>query len=284
MTENRGDSVNLFELYEKLTSDETILSIEKINTAINNLARFGEKVVAGYIAFDNWWQTVFPKIYEAITNIDLPEYTAEKKKELVECYTKWGRYGWTFNGQTKLTTLSSLPLSLEDADQRMSQYCTVDNVSEIARKLVENGTNQSDVEEALFCFENGKYKSSAIILFALIDHELISKGFRHKPKENELEGKYKIGLSAVCEYRKQNKKAYNKSFLYANLYFMNIMETLMTLFQDSENFTNEPKMINRNFVAHGMSNRAVTEIDCFKVWSALYSLVVMLPLLEELKP
>ena len=117
----------------------------------------------------------------------------------------------------------------------------------------------------------------------MIDHELILKGFRHKPKEDQLEGNYKIGLSAACEYRKRNKKAYNKSFLYANLYFLNIMETLMALFQDTENFTNEPKMINRNYVVHGMSTRTVTEIDCFKVWSALYSLVVMLPLLEELK-
>lgn len=275
--------MNLFELYEKLSSDEILLTIEKINNAINNFSRFGEKLIESYIAFDNWWQTAYPKICKVIENIDSPEYSAEKKKELVECYTKWGKYGWTFNGQTKLTSLSSLPLSLEDADQKMSQYCTLDNASEIAMKLIDNGVNQSDVKEALFCFENGKYKSSAIILFALIDHELILKGFRHKPKEDQLEGNYKIGLSAVCEYRKRNKKAYNKSFLYANLYFLNIMETLMALFQDTENFTNEPKMINRNYVVHGMSNRTVTEIDCFKVWSALYSLVVMLPLVEEMK-
>ena len=120
--------MNLFELYEKLSSDEILLTIEKINNAINNFSRFGEKLIESYIAFDNWWQTA-----------------------------------------------------------------------------------------------------------------------------------------------------------YANLYFLNIMETLMALFQDTENFTNEPKMINRNYVVHGMSTRTVTEIDCFKVWSALYSLVVMLPLLEELK-
>lgn len=275
--------MNLFELYEKLSSDDILLTIEKVNNAIINLTRFGEKIVEGYIAFDNWWQNAYPKIYEAIINADTPEHSAEKKKELICCYKKWGEYGWTFNGQTKMTTLSSLPLSLEDADQQMSHYCTKDGVSEIKNKLVDNGVNQADLEEAFFCFENGKYKASAIILFALIDHELISKGFRHEPRDNQTEGNYKIGLSAVCEYRKQNKKAYDNSFLYANLYFLNIMETLMTLFRDSNNFTNEPNMINRNFVAHGMSNRAVTEIDCFKVWSALYSLVVMLPLLEELK-
>lgn len=275
--------MNLFELYEKLSSDDLLLTIEKIGDAINNLTRFGEKLVEGYIAFDNWWQTAYPKICETIENIDTPEYSAEKKKELIQCYKQWGKYGWTFNGNTKLTTFSSLPLSLEDADQRMIHYCTQDNVSEIKNKLVDNGVNQADLDEALFCFENGKYKSSSIILFALIDHELISKGFKHEPKENQLEGKYKIGLSAVCEYKKQNKKAYNNSFLYANLYFLNIMQALMALFEDTQNFTNEPNMINRNFVAHGMSNRTVTEIDCFKVWSALYSLVVMIPLLEEIK-
>ena len=273
--------MNIFELYEKLTSDEMILTLEKINTAVNYLAQFGEKIVAGYIAFDNWWQTEFPKICEAITNVDLPQYTTEKKKELVECYTKWGKYGWTFNGQTKLTSLSSLPLSLEDADQKMSQYCTLDNVSEIAKKLIDSGVNQSDVEEALFCFENEKYKSSAIILFALIDHELILMDFRKKGTKKNPEGDYKTGYSAINEYQNRNEKVYDESFLYVNLYFVNIIETLSTLFKGTENFTNEPNMINRNFVAHGMSNRAVTEIDCFKVWSALYSLVVMLPLLEE---
>ena len=57
----------------------------------------------------------------------------------------------------------------------------------------------------------------------------------------------------------------------------------MILFNDSNNFTNEPDMINRNFVTHGMSNRTVTEIDCFKVWSALYSVVALLRKLEEVK-
>ena len=46
--------MNIFELYEKLTSDEMILTLEKINAAVNYLAQFGEKIVAGYIAFDNW--------------------------------------------------------------------------------------------------------------------------------------------------------------------------------------------------------------------------------------
>lgn len=275
--------MNLFELYEKLSSDDMLLTIDKINSAINNLSRFGEKLVEGYIAFDNWWQTAYPKICEAIANIDTPEYSAEKKKELIQCYQKWGEYGWTFNGQTKLTTLSSLPLSLEDADQKMIHYCTTDNVSEIKNKLIDNGVNQADLEEALFCFKNGKYKSSAIILFALIDHELISMNFRKKPTRKNPIGDYMTGYSAIDKYKKQNEKAYDESFLYANLYFVNIIETLSTLFKGTENFTNEPKMINRNFVIHGMSNRAVTETDCFKVWSALYSLVVMRPLLEEIK-
>ena len=45
--------MNLFELYEKLSSDEMLLTIEKINNATNNLSRFGEKLIESYIAFDN---------------------------------------------------------------------------------------------------------------------------------------------------------------------------------------------------------------------------------------
>ena len=62
--------MNLFELYEKLSPDEILLTIEKINNAINNFSRFGEKIIESYIAFDNWWQTAYPKICEVIENID----------------------------------------------------------------------------------------------------------------------------------------------------------------------------------------------------------------------
>ena len=272
--------MNIFEFYEFLFPDKAPINTEKINNAVNNWIKFSEKIVEGYIAFNNWWQNVYPKIHEAIVNLNIPEYAVENKRELIRCYEKWGEYAWTFNGQTGITAFCEYPDSKEKADEEMKQYCTLNNVIEISDKLVEKGVSKEDLEEALFCFENGKYKSSALILFALIDHELIEKKIIKKSSKKEW---YASGNSAVKELKNQNEKDYDKSFLYANLCFLNIMKTLATLFAGGDNFANEPNLINRNYITHGMSERKVTELDCFRVWSALYSLVVLLPVLEEVK-
>ncbi len=275
--------MDLVELSKKWAEVTASIDFGKINEALNNLAKYNAMFVERYNAFDKWWQTAGAKIVETIQKINTPGYSEEKKKELVKSYKKWGEYAWTTNSILKFNYFSSLPNSLEDADKRMEKYCTLDNVIDIKNKLIDKGVNVADLEEALFNFEKGKYKSCTLILFALIDHELILKGFKHPPKENQLEGDFKLGFSAICEYKKQNKKDYDKSFLFSNLYFLNLMEALMTLFKPTENFTNEPDIINRNYISHGMSNRAVTKIDCFKVWSALYSLVILLPVLEDIK-
>ncbi len=275
--------MNIFEFFGKLSSDESLQIVDIINSATNNFVKFGEIIIKGYIAFNNWWQIVYPKLCEVISNIDTPEYTEDDKKELIKSYKKWGKYGWTINSQTKLTALSSPPNSLEDANQKMGQYCTRDNIIKMKDELINHGINQADLEEALFCFDNGKHKASSIILFALIDHELISKGYKCQPQNGQQDGKYKTGFSAVCAYKKDKEEEFSKSLLLVYLHFINIIQTLMTLFENGNNFTNEPNMVNRNFIDHGMSNRTVTEIDCFKVWSALYSLAIILPKLEEIK-
>ena len=59
------------------------------------------------------------------------------------------------------------------------------------------------------------------------------------------------------------------------------MSTLTALFGGDADFKKEPKTVNRNYVSHGMSTRKVTELDSFKVWSALFSFVVILPMLSE---
>lgn len=276
--------MNLFELFEKLQSGEAQQVIEKLGTAIDNLSKLGGKIIEGYNVLGHLWEALYPKLSDAILSLDVPGYSAERKQELIRHYEEWGRYGWTFNCEMTVKTLSSsMPLSLEDADQKMGQYCSLEGITKMAKELKAKGVNGPDLDEAQFSFEHRNYKASALLLFALIDHELISMGFRKKPRKDQKEGYYKTGKAAVSEYSDLNKEAYESSFLYANLYFINIVKTLMVLFAESEYFENEPDVINRHFIVHGMSKRAVTQIDCFKVWCALYSIAVMLPELEKIK-
>lgn len=116
-------------------------------------------------------------------------------------------------------------------------------------------------------------------MFGLIDHELIGMGFEKTYKNQE--PRKMLGVSAAKEYLKENNEDYSKKIIFIYLFFLNIMEVLKTLLADGNNFTNEPDMINRNFISHGMSHRMVSDIDCFRVWLALYGLAVILPQLEE---
>lgn len=275
--------MTLFELICKWSSDETLMPLNKLNSTMDKWSEFENKLIEAYTAFGNWWQEVFPQICKTITNIVSPDYADERNQNLIQSHLKWGEYGWTFNNKTTLSAFTASPVSLEDADQIMGQYCTLENISMMAQDLMEYGVNAQDLDEALFCFANQKYKAGVLILFALIDHVLVSKGYKSKPRNGQKEGYYLIGNSAIREYKTQNQEGYNNSNLFANLFFLNIIATLATLFQNGENFATEPAIVNRNFVSHGMSKRVVTQIDCFKVWSALYSLVTILPELEAMK-
>lgn len=271
------------EYSEKIAKAFSSLNFDAINKALDNLSKIGENLFEAYTKIDDWWEKTSPQIIDTYEKLKTPEYSEERKRELAKNYVQWGKYGWTFNNKTRLKTYSSFPASLEAADKVMGVCCTIENVVDMKNKLIQNGINEMDLNEAVFCFENKKYKSCALILFGLIDHELISKGFRKKPRKKQSEGYLKTGEKAVSAYKDENKEAYENSFIYAYLYFLNIMETVSTMFKNTEDFTSEEIIINRHYISHGMSKRNVSDIDCFKVWSALHSLVIMLPVLEDIK-
>lgn len=271
------------EYNEKLAKVLANLNFDAINKALENLYNIGDKLVEVYSKIDDWWEKTYPQIIDAFEKLKTPEYSEERKRELAKNYIQWGKYGWTFNNKTRFNTYSSFPASLEAADKVMGVCCTIENVVEMKTKLVEEGIDELDLNEALFCFENKQYKSCALILFGLIDHELISKGFRKKPWGKHIVGYLKTGEKAVSAYKDENEETYQNSFIYAYLYFLNIMEALTTLFADTNDFTREEVLINRHYISHGMSTRNVSDIDCFKVWSALHSLVILLPVLEDIK-
>lgn len=56
---------------------------------------------------------------------------------------------------------------------------------------------------------------------------------------------------------------------------VNTIKCFEVLYKDYPGFTNEPKIINRNFVVHGMTKRKITKQDCLKVFLLYYNLLVL---------
>ena len=192
-------------------------------------------------------------------------------EEYIESYKVWGKYGWSLNTTVNKKFFVNCPESLEKSDLLMQQYCNEDEVSSLLSALNNTDINKKDLDEAHFAFTHKKYKSCAMLLFSLIDKQLINMEFIN---EN---GNIKTGCSAICALKKNGEKTYKDGSYLVYLQYILIMYCLIELFQNYPNFQKEPKVVNRNFLIHGMCERDITEIDCFKILCALYSLAVVYP-------
>lgn len=185
-----------------------------------------------------------------------------------------GGFGWSFNTSINKKFFLTAPNSLQSADTLMQEYCNDEEIFRIKKELKSANINQTDLEEAYFTYINRKYKSSVMLLFSLLDQQLINRHFYNE------EGYLKTGVGVIGELKKSKKVHKGNTHLHY-LQFTLIIYCLISLFQSNNNFEIEPPIINRNFLIHGMSKNDVNKIDCMKVWSALYSFVVVYPELEK---
>lgn len=197
----------------------------------------------------------------------------------IESYKQWGEYGWSISPQVNSKYFLSKPLSLDDADEKMRKFCIIENIDEIKKALYNHDLNKEDLETAQFCYENKQYKLCAMLLFSMIDCQLINKKYFGKGKDGN--PYLKTGFGAIMKLKASGDKTFDENYFLLFLQYKLIIHSLMSLFAGADNFENEPEIINRNFLMHGKSTKLITNTDCYKLWSALYSLVVTYPELEE---
>lgn len=260
--------MTLLEIYETFSSEDIALKIQEAQRlAATIVPRIQKSLIL--------WEEYAPKIYNIISQLDSPEYETERRIQLIKSYSKWGSYGWTYCMKVPLTQFGNEPKSLIEADTYMQKYCTFDTVTNIKNRLSEISISKDDLEEAFDCYQNKRYKACSLILFSIIDNLLISRGIIKRQKKA-------VGLSAIKEIKSKEQSEFEKNPLIAYFIFLNIMECLTKMFESGNDFKEQPEVINRNFVAHGMYQKKITDLDCFKVWSALYSLAILLPIAEDL--
>lgn len=249
-------------------------ALSGVSTAMTLLAAYLAQMRAEY-DFDAMVTTIsksLDELSDALINYGC-------NSEYIASYKKWGDYGWSISPQVNNKFFLSKPLSLNDADEKMQKICTLENITEINKVLYSHGLNEEDLESARVCYENKLYKPCAMLLFSMLDCQLIDKNYFGSDKNGN--PYLKTGFAAIRELKDEGEKIFDENHFLSLLQYKLIIHSLMSLFDGDKNFENEPNIINRNYLMHGKSTKLITASDCYKLWSALYSLVVAYPELEE---
>lgn len=177
----------------------------------------------------------------------------------------WGKYGWTIPPNIPLAVLKCSPQNKDEMDKIMQPFVQKKNMEELFFKLNEKKVNHKDLEEAIFCYRNQKYKGCAMILCALID----GNAFKIQPtKEGERRRSSKVF------FRKVQKNGLDKEILkggFFNLSLVNLTAYLEELYRQADDFKIKTNVLNRNFLLHGMNRIPVRKRDCIQLFLALYN-------------
>lgn len=195
-----------------------------VKTAIESYANISETIVKSIVAINQ-------KLSSVLSQIKIPQLSEEKKAEICQSYEKWGKFGWSILPNAPIKLYYTSPDTQKEANEIAMSYCSKSDMLDLfesTKKL--KGCKKKDFEEAIFDFQNKKYKSCAMILFSLIDAKLI----RMQRKEDIKKGKKfrETGLSAakIIEKRIENEHDINQK-LTLLLFHKNLFTCISTFLQ-----------------------------------------------------
>lgn len=215
------------------------------------------------------------RLSEMLKDIRILEISEERKQELIESHRQWGEYGWTINPCADIETLyDSIPNNKKEADIAAMKYCNnkyMPSIFDEIRKC--KRVKKSDFEEAVFAFDSSSYKSCALLLFSLIDAHLIR--LQRKSDLNS-RGQRDVGKTAVIKAKARAESNLPDSMLFTAMFYANLFSCLAKVFENGNDFKEQPQVINRNFLDHGMLTRRVTKKDCIQLFLLYYNTLCLL--------
>lgn len=217
-------------------------------------------------------------VSKAIQEIKIPSISEERKQELIEANKLWGSYGWTTNPCASVEMVfNCISVDKKTADTIALEQCSNQTMEQIFKLIGETkGVKKSDIEEAVFDYEHKQYKSCAFILFSLMEAILI-----RRQGKSILNGKRrKVGLGAVLEAKKQIDVEENTEVLFKCLYLENIFACLEKVFESGKDFKQQPNVINRNFLDHGMMTKRVRKKDCIQLFLLYYNVLKLTDMID----
>ena len=237
---------------------EPIQTVQRLQKALEPIISISKTIDRMVNGIDLQFKSFFEKIH-------IPTISDERKEQLRLSFSTWGECGWTLPPNAELDVFVSPPNTLAEADRTMLPYCDKTSLLALWQKTKEiKGVKIKDFEEAIFSFESKKYKSCAMMLLSLIDAKLIRM---QRKEDRNTNGKRKSGIGAIKKIEKRIEKEndINKKCLLL-LSYANLFACLKAVFADGNDFKVQPKLVNRNFVDHGMLTRNVRKRDCIQLF------------------
>ena len=242
------------------TLTKTANMIQKVLEPYN---RISEKIAQTLVIVNQ-------RINDIFSGIKIPHVSDERKEILCKSYEAWGTFGWTILPQAEINLYNQPPQTQKEANEIAMTYCKnkdMVNLFEDTKKL--KGVKTKDFEEAVFAYQNKKYKSCAMLLFSLIDAKLI----RMQTEEDKGNKRYRdCGKRAVKNIEKRLAQECDiNNTLFLMLSYKNLFACLLKFFDDGNDFKEQPALANRNFIDHGMLTKNVRKRDCIQLFLLYYN-------------
>lgn len=212
-----------------------------------------------------------------VDNISIPSFDEEWLQKRRDSYEKWGAYGWTVISWAPMKSFFAVPATRKEANAKALFYCTDKHMESLFSELLETkGIKKTDLTEAIDNFRSKRYKSCACILFSLIDGILIrsmKKGEKRRPS-----GK---GAAEILNDKIENAEEI-KGMIFHLLSWAGVFAALKAFFESGNDFKQQPGLLGRNWLDHGMLHRPVKRMDCIQLFLLLDNLSDMKTMLRRI--
>ena len=209
---------------------------------------------------------------DVLLKTEIPSLSEDEKERIKDSYQIWGKYGWTIIPNIPYSFYLKPPIDIKDANKKALKYCRNGDMKKLFEKMrCTSKIKKSDLEDAIFCFENKKYKPCAMILFALIDSKLIRlQNDEDRSKRNNMRPSGRKAAQNI-----KNRLVQEENKFYQILGILNLFGCLEIVFGLGNDFQQQPKIINRNFLDHGMLTRKVKRMECVQLFLLYYNFMIM---------
>lgn len=255
-----SNRIKILEDNIRLTLEPLQNQFKKINAAID----FSWIKHSFKIEISEELLSLFEKISSRTKEALIPE---KIKMEITKKAIEYANLGLTY---LISSTYDDLPDINENLANQICDDFSKSDKYETLKDKVKNleFINEQQVEEAFLCFENGFYYSCISVLFEIIERELLSKqsikiGSNNRRKT--VDRKKISEMKEILSYENSISEYFiEMNFLYLSSYYFNDANDFI-----DESFDKFP-VINRNYIAHRMTNRKVTKNDCVKLMMYIY--------------
>ena len=253
---------------------DTNTVVQSIRKAVEPLLEVKRKIEESVLAANSYINSLFARI-------QIPKISDEYKEQLKQSFIAWGRFGWTVFPYATLDFYKTAPKTQKEANDKALVYCRKGYIQSLVEEIEKlKGVNKRDFEEAIFAYNNYKYKSCAMILLSLIDAKLIRMQKKEDGKKNDGSRKNGIGAVKAIAKRIEGENDINSTLLFLMSY-SNLFACLEVIFEYGNDFKTQPDIPNRNFIGHGMLTRKVLKRDCIQLFLLYYNLLEFIDIMKE---